>query len=64
MTAFLFPLPGHEDLLIDIAHFLCDHFADPRIVHANSKDTLVQALASFFSSSSTLVALEKVPQHR
>ncbi|KAJ9584194.1 hypothetical protein L9F63_021458, partial [Diploptera punctata] len=54
-------IEGYEDLLIEVSEFLCDHFSDPRIVHANSKDTLIQALANFVCSSNTLIALEKVP---
>jgi Kip1 ubiquitination-promoting complex protein 1 len=51
-------------LLIEVAEFLCDHFADPRIVHANSKDTLIQALAGFVCSQNTLLSLEMVPYTR
>nr|CAD7455281.1 unnamed protein product [Timema tahoe] len=54
-------IEGYEDLLIEMAEFLCDHFSDPRIVHANSKDTMIQALASFVCCDVTLDALEKVP---
>ena len=61
---FLFFFTGYEGLLVEVAEFLCDHFSDPRIVHANSKDTLIQALASFVSSSNTLLSLERVPYTR
>nr|CAD7194583.1 unnamed protein product [Timema douglasi] len=54
-------IEGYEDLLIEMAEFLCDHFSDTRIVHANSKDTMIQALASFVCCDVTLDALEKVP---
>nr|CAD7404785.1 unnamed protein product [Timema cristinae] len=57
-------IEGYEDLLIEMAEFLCDHFSDPRIVHANSKDTMIQALASFVCCDVTLDALEKVPYAR
>lgn len=55
---------GYEDLLIEVSEFLCEHFADPRIVHANSKDTMIQALANFVCAQNTLQALEKVPYAR
>ena len=61
---FLFFFTGYEGLLVEVAEFLCDHFSDPRIVHANSKDTLIQALASFVSSPNTLLSLERVPYAR
>ncbi|KAJ4433729.1 E3 ubiquitin-protein ligase RNF123 [Periplaneta americana] len=60
-TAPLENIEGYEDLLIEVSEFLCDHFSDPRIVHANSKDTLIQALASFVCSPTTLLSLERVP---
>jgi len=60
----LFFFTGYEDLLVEVAEFLCDHFSDPRIVHANSKDTLIQTLASFVSSPNTLLSLERVPYTR
>lgn len=55
---------GHEELLIEISQFLCDYFADPRIIQANSKDTMIHALASFVCTPNTLHALEKVPKSR
>ncbi|XP_063226205.1 E3 ubiquitin-protein ligase RNF123 isoform X2 [Bacillus rossius redtenbacheri] len=55
-------LQGYKEFLVDMAEFLCDHFADQRIIHANSKDTMIQALASFVCSQMTLDALEEVPQ--
>ncbi|XP_067001612.2 E3 ubiquitin-protein ligase RNF123 isoform X2 [Anabrus simplex] len=60
-TAAVENIEGYDDLLVEISEFLCDHFADPRIVHANSKDTLIQALAHFVCSPNTLHALERVP---
>lgn len=61
---FVIFVTGYEDLLIEVSEFLCDHFSDPRIVHASSKDTLIQALASFACSPNTLLALERVPYSR
>nr|QVD39346.1 E3 ubuquitin-protein kinase RNF123 [Schistocerca gregaria] len=61
-TAPLEQVEGSEELLKDVAEFLCNHFADPRIVNAGSKDTLIQALASFVSQSHTLQCLELVPE--
>ncbi|KAH0568854.1 E3 ubiquitin-protein ligase RNF123-like [Cotesia glomerata] len=55
-------IPGYQDVLKDIAQFLCDHFLDPRIVHAIAKDTLILTLAGFTSNSLTLQALEQIPR--
>ncbi|XP_015584850.1 E3 ubiquitin-protein ligase RNF123 isoform X2 [Cephus cinctus] len=54
-------ISGYEDMLCDVAQFLCDHFFDPRIIHANARDTLILTLAGFVSNSLTLAALENVP---
>lgn len=54
-------IPGHHELFVDIAHFLCDHFMDPRIVVVTAKDTLTLVLAGFVSNPITLKALESVP---
>lgn len=48
-------------MLAQLSEFLCVHFADPRIVNASSKDTVVQALATFVANPVTLQSLEKVP---
>lgn len=53
-------IPDFQDLLRDIAQFLCDHYKDDRIVNANSKDTLILMLAGFASNPITLNALESV----
>uniref|UniRef100_A0ABD2WQJ0 RING-type E3 ubiquitin transferase n=1 Tax=Trichogramma kaykai TaxID=54128 RepID=A0ABD2WQJ0_9HYME len=60
-TAPLENIPHFKLLLQDVAQFLCDHFLDSRIVNANSKDTMILALAGFASNPLTLEALENVP---
>lgn len=57
-------MKGHRELLMDVGQFLCIHFADPRIVHASSKDTLIQALANFVCTPNTLHILEELPAER
>ncbi|KAJ8674034.1 hypothetical protein QAD02_005296 [Eretmocerus hayati] len=52
--------PEFKEVLREIAQFLCDHFQDPRIVNADSKDTLLLCLAGFVSTAMTLDALESV----
>lgn len=61
-TCLVDDIEGFNTTLMEIAEFLCLNFADPRIVNASSKDTIVQALAAFVASPLTLQALEKVPQ--
>ncbi|XP_034940002.1 E3 ubiquitin-protein ligase RNF123-like [Chelonus insularis] len=53
---------GYQDMLKEIAQFLCDHFLDARIVHAIAKDTLILTIAGFTSNSLTLQALEQIPK--
>ncbi|XP_018407153.1 PREDICTED: E3 ubiquitin-protein ligase RNF123-like [Cyphomyrmex costatus] len=55
-------IPDYRTILCNTAEFLCDHFLDQRIVHANSKDVLILALAGFVSNSLMLEALENVPR--
>ncbi|XP_071642743.1 E3 ubiquitin-protein ligase RNF123 isoform X2 [Temnothorax longispinosus] len=55
-------IPDYRTMLCNVAEFLCDHFLDPRIVHANSKDVLILALAGFVSNPLMLEALENVPR--
>ena len=55
-------IPDYQEMLQDVAQFLCDHFLDQRIVHANAKDTLVLTLAGFVSNPMTLRAMESVPE--
>ncbi|XP_046387656.1 E3 ubiquitin-protein ligase RNF123-like isoform X2 [Ischnura elegans] len=61
-TAPIEDVEDHEELLYRVGLFLCEHFHDPRIVHASSKDTLVQALAAFVCAPPALRALERVPE--
>ncbi|XP_020709674.2 E3 ubiquitin-protein ligase RNF123-like isoform X2 [Athalia rosae] len=60
-TAPIEDIPEHQEMLIDVAKFLCDHCLDSRIVHANAKDTLGLTLAGFVSNPLTLGPLENVP---
>ncbi|KAK6623954.1 hypothetical protein RUM44_010810 [Polyplax serrata] len=53
-------IDGFGHVLSQLSEFLCVHFADPRIVNASSKDTVVQALATFVANPVTLQSLEKV----
>ncbi|XP_011145267.1 E3 ubiquitin-protein ligase RNF123 [Harpegnathos saltator] len=55
-------IQDYREMLLNAAEFLCDHFLDPRIVHANSKDMLILTLAGFVSNPLTLEALENVPR--
>ncbi|XP_043268738.1 E3 ubiquitin-protein ligase RNF123-like isoform X2 [Venturia canescens] len=55
-------IPDYEALLIEVGQYLCNHFLDPRIVNANSKDTLILTLAGFVSNPLTLRGLERVPE--
>lgn len=61
-TAPIENIPDYREMLRNAAEFLCDHFLDPRIVHANSKDVLILTLAGFVSNPLTLEALENVPR--
>lgn len=61
-TAPIESIPDYRTMLCNVAEFLCDHFLDPRIVHANSKDVLILALAGFVSNPLMLEALENVPR--
>lgn len=61
-TVPLEEIPDHETLFVEVGDFLARYFSDPRIVHAASQDTLIQALASFVASPRTLRCLEKIPE--
>ncbi|XP_024879917.1 E3 ubiquitin-protein ligase RNF123-like [Temnothorax curvispinosus] len=61
-TAPIENIPDYRTMLCNVAEFLCDHFLDSRIVHANSKDVLILALAGFVSNPLMLEALENVPR--
>jgi len=53
-------ISDYREMLRNAAEFLCQHFLDSRIVHANSKDVLILTLAGFVSNPLTLEALENV----
>lgn len=53
-------IAGHEKLFFTIEEFVCKQFDDSRIVSANSRDLIVQALAEFVSNERTLRLLEKI----
>ncbi|KAG7203161.1 hypothetical protein KM043_010277 [Ampulex compressa] len=61
-TARIENLPEYQKMLLDAAEFLCNHFLDSRIVHANAKDTLIFTLAGFVANPLTLEVLENLPQ--
>lgn len=54
-------VPGFRETLINVGLFLSSHFADKRIVSADVKDTLIQALAALVCQPPTLKALEAMP---
>ncbi|XP_045599784.1 E3 ubiquitin-protein ligase RNF123 [Procambarus clarkii] len=51
-----------QSLLSSVGEFLALHFCDSRIVYADSKDSLIQALAGFVCHQTTLTALENMPE--
>ncbi|XP_068246013.1 E3 ubiquitin-protein ligase RNF123-like [Palaemon carinicauda] len=55
-------VPGCQSLLTEVGEFLALHFCDQRIVYADSKDSLIQALAGFVCHKTTLTALENMPK--
>lgn len=57
-------LSGYQTLLTNVGEFLALHFCDTRIVYADSKDSLIQALAGFVCHKATLTALENMPLQR
>lgn len=59
-TAPIENISDYQELLRNVAEFLSEHFLDPRIVHASSKDVLILTLAGFVSNPLTLEALENV----
>ncbi|XP_021964522.1 E3 ubiquitin-protein ligase RNF123 isoform X2 [Folsomia candida] len=54
-------LPDLAHLLSQVAEFVATHFADTRIVIAETKDTLTQALSTFICNRQMLTALEEMP---
>ncbi|KAK7493950.1 hypothetical protein BaRGS_00014832, partial [Batillaria attramentaria] len=57
-------LPNADLLLQKYATFLVDHFADPRIVSNDLRDSIVQALALFTCHRDTLTVLENLPMSK
>ncbi|XP_030632598.1 E3 ubiquitin-protein ligase RNF123 [Chanos chanos] len=57
-------LPGYEDTLSQLAAILAKHFADPRIVGTDIKDSLMQALASYVCYPQSLRAVERIPEEQ
>uniref|UniRef100_A0A8C6L4S5 RING-type E3 ubiquitin transferase n=1 Tax=Nothobranchius furzeri TaxID=105023 RepID=A0A8C6L4S5_NOTFU len=57
-------LPGYEDTLTQLATILAKHFADPRIVGTDIKDSLMQALASYVCYPQSLRAVERIPEEQ
>lgn len=55
-------LPGYEETLTKLAAILAKHFADPRIVGTDIKDSLMQALASYVCYPQSLRAVERIPE--
>uniref|UniRef100_A0A8B9JWK6 E3 ubiquitin-protein ligase RNF123 n=1 Tax=Astyanax mexicanus TaxID=7994 RepID=A0A8B9JWK6_ASTMX len=55
-------LPGYEETLTQLAAILAKHFADPRIVGTDIKDSLMQALASYVCYPQSLRAVERIPE--
>ncbi|XP_039746027.1 E3 ubiquitin-protein ligase RNF123-like isoform X2 [Pararge aegeria] len=54
-------IPEWDELVVSCAAFLCAEFADPRIVLASTRESLVQTLASFATQPQTMRAIERVP---
>ncbi|XP_064604806.1 LOW QUALITY PROTEIN: E3 ubiquitin-protein ligase RNF123-like [Liolophura sinensis] len=57
-------LEGHLDLLRRYGMFLVNHFADARIVNADVRDNIVQALACFTCYPQSLQTLENLPYEK
>ncbi|KAA0712436.1 E3 ubiquitin-protein ligase RNF123 [Triplophysa tibetana] len=57
-------LPGYEETLTQLATILSKHFADPRIVGTDIKDSLMQALASYVCYPQSLRAVERIPEEQ
>lgn len=57
-------LPGYEETLTNLAAILAKHFADPRIVGTDIKDSLMQALASYVCYPQSLRAVERIPEEQ
>uniref|UniRef100_A0A8C3G9F2 E3 ubiquitin-protein ligase RNF123 n=1 Tax=Cyclopterus lumpus TaxID=8103 RepID=A0A8C3G9F2_CYCLU len=57
-------LPSYEETLTQLAAILAKHFADPRIVGTDIKDSLMQALASYVCYPQSLRAVERIPEEQ
>ncbi|CAO2633588.1 E3 ubiquitin-protein ligase RNF123 [Lemmus lemmus] len=57
-------LPGYEETLTRLAATLAKHFADPRIVGTDIRDSLMQALASYVCYPHSLRAVERIPEEQ
>ncbi|CAN9512237.1 unnamed protein product [Ophioblennius macclurei] len=57
-------LPDYEETLTQLAAILAKHFADPRIVGTDIKDSLMQALASYVCYPQSLRAVERIPEEQ
>lgn len=55
-------IPDYQEIFLNVAKFLCDHFMDPRIVNVECKNTLLLMLAGFIFNPITLEAMENVPE--
>uniref|UniRef100_A0A3Q2CAJ2 RING-type E3 ubiquitin transferase n=1 Tax=Cyprinodon variegatus TaxID=28743 RepID=A0A3Q2CAJ2_CYPVA len=54
----------YEETLTQLAAILAKHFADPRIVGTDIKDSLMQALASYVCYPQSLRAVERIPEEQ
>ncbi|XP_068976365.1 E3 ubiquitin-protein ligase RNF123-like [Bombus flavifrons] len=61
-TARIEQIPDYQQMFLNTAKFLCDHFMDSRIVNVDSKSTLLLTLAGFVFNPLTLEAMESVPE--
>ncbi|XP_028966775.1 E3 ubiquitin-protein ligase RNF123 [Galendromus occidentalis] len=57
-TSSLSEIPGHYNLQVRYSTFLAMHFSDKRVVNADLKETLIQALAQHVCPPETLRSLE------
>ncbi|GAB1294676.1 E3 ubiquitin-protein ligase RNF123 [Apodemus speciosus] len=55
---------GYEETLTRLAAILAKHFADPRIVGTDIRDSLMQALASYVCYPHSLRAVERIPEEQ
>uniref|UniRef100_A0A8C8CY13 E3 ubiquitin-protein ligase RNF123 n=1 Tax=Oncorhynchus tshawytscha TaxID=74940 RepID=A0A8C8CY13_ONCTS len=58
------PCKCPPDTLTQLAAILAKHFADPRIVGTDIKDSLMQALASYVCYPQSLRAVERIPEEQ